>query len=46
LVVSHTSTRGELPVDPLVERERRYNALAERYRSNLKMDVIYRALEL
>ena len=31
--------------DPLVERERRYDALAEQFRSNLKMDVIYRALD-
>ena len=31
--------------DPLAERERRYDALAEHFRSNLKMDVIYRALE-
>jgi len=31
--------------DPLVERERRYDALAEHFRSNLKMDVIYRALD-
>jgi len=31
--------------DPLAERERRYEALAEHFRSNLKMDVIYRALE-
>ena len=30
--------------DPLVERERRYDALADHFRSNLKMDVIYRAL--
>ena len=30
--------------DPLVERERRYEALADHYRSNLKMDVIYRAI--
>jgi len=32
-------------IDPLAERERRYDALAEHYRSNLKMDVIYRALD-
>jgi len=31
--------------DPLVERERRYDALAEHFRGNLKMDVIYRALD-
>ena len=31
--------------DPLAERERRYDALAEHFRSNLKMDVIYRALD-
>ncbi len=30
---------------PLAERERRYDALAEHFRSNLKMDVIYRALD-
>lgn len=32
-------------IDPLVERERRYDALAEHYRSNLKMDVVWRALD-
>jgi adenosylcobyric acid synthase len=32
-------------IDPLVERETRYDALAEHFRSNLKMDVIYRALD-
>jgi adenosylcobyric acid synthase len=32
-------------IDPLVERERRYDVLAEHYRSNLKMDVIWRALD-
>jgi len=32
-------------VDPLIERERRYDALAEHFRRNLKMDVIYRALD-
>ncbi len=31
--------------DPLAERERRYDALAEHFRSHLKMDVIYRALD-
>ena len=31
--------------DPLIERERRYDALADHYRSNLRMDVIYRALD-
>lgn len=31
--------------DPLAERERRFDALAEHFRSNLKMDVIYRALD-
>ena len=31
--------------DPLSEREGRYDALAEHFRSNLKMDVIYRALD-
>lgn len=32
-------------IDPLVEREKRYDALAEHYRRNLKLDVIYRALD-
>jgi adenosylcobyric acid synthase len=32
-------------IDPLAERERRYDALAEHYRRNLKLDVIYRALD-
>ena len=32
-------------IDPLAEREKRYDALAQHYRSNLKMDVIYRALD-
>src|SRR6266536_1011392 len=32
-------------IDPMAEREKRYDALAEHYRSNLKMDVIYRALD-
>jgi adenosylcobyric acid synthase len=32
-------------IDPLAERERRYDALADHFRSNLKMDVIYRALD-
>ncbi len=32
-------------IDPLVEREKRYDALADHYRSNLRMDVIYRALD-
>ena len=31
--------------DPLAERERRYDALATHFRSHLKMDVIYRALD-
>ncbi len=31
--------------DPLAERGRRYDALADHFRSNLKMDVIYRALD-
>ena len=31
--------------DPLAERECRYDALADHFRSNLKMDVIYRALD-
>ncbi|MDX6530474.1 MAG: adenosylcobyric acid synthase [Blastocatellia bacterium] len=33
-----------IATDPLAERERRYDALADHFRSNLKMDVIYRAL--
>jgi adenosylcobyric acid synthase len=32
-------------IDPVAEKERRYEALAEHYRSNLKMDLIYRALD-
>jgi len=32
-------------VDPLAERERRYDALAEHYRRNLKMDIIYRMID-
>jgi adenosylcobyric acid synthase len=32
-------------IDPVAEREKRYDALAKRYRSNLKMDVIYRAID-
>ena len=32
-------------VDPLAERERRYDLLADHYRSNLKMDLVYRALD-
>ena len=32
-------------IDPLVERERRYDALADHYRRNLRMDVICRALD-
>jgi adenosylcobyric acid synthase len=31
--------------DPHAERERRYDALAEHYRSNMKMDLVYRALD-
>ncbi|HEY6801952.1 MAG TPA: cobyric acid synthase [Pyrinomonadaceae bacterium] len=31
--------------DPHAERERRYDALAEHYRANMKMDLIYRALD-
>ena len=31
-------------IDPTAESEKRYDALAEHYRSNLKMDIIYRAL--
>jgi adenosylcobyric acid synthase len=32
-------------VDPLAERERRYDALAEHFRQNLKMDIIYRMID-
>jgi adenosylcobyric acid synthase len=32
-------------VDPLAERERRYDALAEHYRRNLRMDIIYRMID-
>jgi adenosylcobyric acid synthase len=32
-------------IDPVAEREKRYDALAKRYRSNLKMDVIYRVID-
>lgn len=32
-------------IDPMAERERRYDALAKHFRSNLKIDVIYRALD-
>ena len=32
-------------IDPLAERERRYDALAEHYRHNLKMDIIYRMID-
>jgi adenosylcobyric acid synthase len=35
---------GSDVVDPLADREKRYDALAELYRANMKMDVIYRAL--
>lgn len=35
----------ERVINPLIERERRYDALADHYRRNLKMDVIYRALD-
>lgn len=31
--------------DPLAERERRYDALADHFRRDLKMDLIYRALD-
>jgi adenosylcobyric acid synthase len=33
-----------LAIDPIVEREKRYDALADHYRNNLKMDHIYRVL--
>jgi adenosylcobyric acid synthase len=32
-------------VDPLAERERRYDALAEHYRRNLRMDIIRRMID-
>jgi adenosylcobyric acid synthase len=32
--------------DPLAEREKRYDSLADHYRQHLKMDVIYRVLDL
>jgi len=32
-------------VAPLAEREKRYDALAEHYRRNLRMDVIYRMID-
>jgi adenosylcobyric acid synthase len=32
-------------VDPFAERERRYDALAEHYRRNLRMDVIHRMID-
>ena len=32
-------------IDPQAERERKYDALAEHFRRNLKMDVIYRTLD-
>jgi len=37
-----SASRG---IDPVAERERRYDALADHYRSNLKMDVIYGSLD-
>jgi adenosylcobyric acid synthase len=32
-------------IDPLAERDRRYDGLAEHFRRNLRMDVIYRVLD-
>jgi adenosylcobyric acid synthase len=32
-------------VDPLAERERRYDVLAEHYRRNLRMDIIHRMID-
>jgi adenosylcobyric acid synthase len=32
-------------VDPLTEREKRYDALAEHYRRNLRMDIIHRMID-
>jgi adenosylcobyric acid synthase len=32
-------------IDPVAEKERRYDALADHFRSNLKMDLIYGALD-
>src|SRR6266851_930585 len=39
--------QGSVPgiIDPTTERERRYDALAGHYRRDLKMDLIYRALD-
>ncbi|HKP38266.1 MAG TPA: cobyric acid synthase [Pyrinomonadaceae bacterium] len=41
--------RGKKPstivIDPLAERERRYDAVADHYRRNLKLDLIYSALD-
>jgi adenosylcobyric acid synthase len=36
---------AEPVVNPLAERERRYDALAEHYRRNLRMDAIYRMID-
>jgi adenosylcobyric acid synthase len=36
---------SKIAIDPLAERERRYDALADHYRRNLKLDLIYRALD-
>jgi adenosylcobyric acid synthase len=33
-------------IDPLAEREKRYDILAEHYRNHLNLDVIYRALDI
>jgi adenosylcobyric acid synthase len=32
-------------IDPLAERERRYDELAEHYRRNLRMDIVYRMID-
>ena len=50
LLVNHwRRIRGKrastIVVDPLAERERRYDQLADHYRRNLKLDLIYRALD-
>ena len=35
---------GSVVINPLADREQRYDALAQHFRRNMKMDVIYRAL--
>jgi hypothetical protein len=51
LLLSHwRKLRGKrvptaMMVDPLAERERRYDELAEHYRRNLRMDIIRRLID-